>query len=142
MKRLSAFIVLFASMVILAHAAIPHYHGDNIIATMMHIADDEPSAEGKDAGHCCHHDSDAPHDSSHDSGHCLMNDTMMASVCRPDSLEPDADLMPAICLIYNLPAISDESPVSEIERLDAGDYRLRRGHCDNVHGRRAPPVLQ
>ena len=50
MKRLSAFIVLFASMVILAHAAIPHYHGDNIIATMMHIAGIRSASGSNESG--------------------------------------------------------------------------------------------
>lgn len=135
--RLSALVVLIANIVILAHAAIPHYHGDDMIATIMHIADDEEANEDDDAGQCCHHEGDQ----SHDSGHCLMNDTMMASVCRPDSLQYEEPELPVICILFSIVDLHDDFPAEEIFRIDAGDYELLKGHCDNALGLRAPPCV-
>lgn len=103
-RRLSALIVLLVNIAILTHAAMPHYHGDNIIATVAHIfsiqhdEDETPEKAG------CNHGGSHEHDDSE--GHCLINDTIAALVCRQelsDSAKFSFDVFPVSFPEYMLP---------------------------------------
>ena len=71
--KLSALIVLLANIGILVHAAIPHFHGDDMYATFAHIASHSVIAG---SGHSdCDHDGDTEKRPA--SEHCVLNDTNM-----------------------------------------------------------------
>lgn len=134
MKRLSALIILLANLAILVHSAIPHYHGDDMIATICHITEDSD----KDiTGHHCHHDGDA----SHGSGHCLMNDTLMALVCRADHQDQSVSInfiaIP-VSFTYSIDYLPEPKPII----LPFGeDIPVIKGPFISARGLRAPPAL-
>lgn len=137
--RFSALIILLANIVILAHAAIPHYHGDDIIATILHLAEDDDAEDL--TGHC-HHDGEE----SHDDGHCLMNDTMMASICREDDSSENAtdagfDLL-AIAGILPCLYLIPEPCAERADEIGCRDEILYlKEPLQRSRGLRAPPVL-
>lgn len=134
MKRLSVLIILLANLAILVHSAIPHYHGDDMIATICHITDDSD----KDIeGHHCHHDGGA----SHDSGHCQINDTLMAMICREDHNNTAAsDIFVAIQITLN--SFIEYLPEPEKIILGCGEViPILKGPFLSVCGLRAPPAL-
>lgn len=139
--RFSALIILMANIVILAHAAIPHYHGDDMIATILHLTEDEE--ECATTGHC-HHDGEE----SHDDGHCLMNDTMMASICREDdsdkSLNATAtgfDLLLIAAVLPCLYTIPEPIAVTAEKLLGADEILYTKEPLLRSRGLRAPPIF-
>lgn len=136
--RFSALIILLANIVILAHAAIPHYHGDDMIATLIHLTEDEGEDKDSHKDHCCHHEGEE----SKDDGHCLMNDTMMASICRDDDsgFSEGIDLQ-IICILPCLYAITEPTAVTA-ERLSGADEILHtKEPLLGSRGLRAPPCF-
>lgn len=103
-RRMSAFIILLANIVILAHAAMPHYHGDNIIATAAHIFSIQHDEDDASEVPACHHD--GAHDHGDSAGRCSINDTIAALACRQelsDSSEFSFDIFPISFPEYMLP---------------------------------------
>lgn len=82
-RRLSALIILLANIAILAHAAVPHYHGDDMTATVAHIVSRQSPANENQKDDRCHHEGSHEHDDA--AGHCIINDTIAAFACRIDN---------------------------------------------------------
>lgn len=143
MKRLSAVIILFANIVILVHAAIPHYHGDDMIATIMHLTECEEDHHGHDCDGApsthagCHHTGDE----SHDDGHCMMNDTMMASACRSESFDFGSLQQPLLCIIINTVMMPEPSVETTEISLNLYKFQILKGPELAVGPLRAPPAL-
>lgn len=140
--RFSAFLILLANIVILAHAAIPHYHGDDMIATLIHLSEDEAGKDEDQKGHCCHHDGEE----SQDDGHCLMNDTMMASICREDdsdkslnATDAGLDLLLIAGVLPCLFAIPEPTAVTAEKPAGADEILYSKEPLPGRRGLRAPP---
>ena len=79
------------------HAAIPHFHGDDMYATFAHIASHSVIA-GIDHSDCDH---DGDTEKRPASEHCVLNDTIAALACRYD--HSSSEIMKAMLIQAILP---------------------------------------
>lgn len=136
--KLSALIVLLANIGILVHAAIPHFHGDDMYATFAHIASHSVIAG---SGHSdCDHDGDTEKRPA--SEHCVLNDTIAALACRYD--HSPSEIMKAMLIQAILPGdylIWVHEKLKDKEYPEVQSPLLEDPALSAVAMRRAPPVV-
>ena len=135
-KKLTILFLLFASLVFLAHATIPHhYHGSNTCFATAH--------------HCCesstyeHHHHGAKHHHDHsDTSHCQLLQDIVVSETNSYKFKVELNDFQSLILAL-IPNFSD----FEMEELDIGSLQrdisfqsFYKSILVSCQGLRAPPV--
>jgi len=82
-KIIAIFMMTFASLVLLAHAVVPHHHYNDNMACFVLPHESEHDHDG-----CNHNDADhqEKHDADHNNDCCLLNDVLAVI---PDNYKPE-----------------------------------------------------